>query len=143
MIKYDWSTAIARPPAEVFEYLVDTKKQALYSDVTMRQITPGRLATGSRMEVTFDMGPLKAVIGLEMTDIVDGQRMAFDTYSGPIKWKGAYNLRPTDAGTDLNYAGSMAFTGLWRPLEWLVAGEMKSEGLKELEKLKSVVESQT
>jgi hypothetical protein len=141
MIKYDWSASIARPPAEVFDYLVDTKKQALWSDVPMRQITPGNLAKGSKMEVTFGSGLLKAVIGLEMTDVVDGERMAFETYSGPIKWTGAYTLRPADAGTDLNYAGSLTFTGLWRLLEPFIGREMKAEGIKEFEKLKAVVEA--
>ena len=39
--------------------------------------------------------------------------MAFDTYSGPIRWQGEYLLAPTDSGgTDVDYRGTMVFTGL-------------------------------
>ena len=142
MKSYNFEVDIARSPADVFPYLTDTAKQALYSDVTMRQITPGHLATGSRMEVTFGMGPLKAVIGLEMTAVEENRRMAFDTYSGPIKWQGEYLLRPTDAGgTVLSHAGSMTFTGLWRLLEPVVGGELKTNGAKEMERMKAAIES--
>ncbi len=141
MIKYESSVTIARPPAEVFGYLTDTKKQALWSDVTMRQITPGLLAKGSRLEVSFGMGPLKATLGLEITDIVEGQRMAFDTYSGPIKWNGAYTLVPNGAGTNISQEGTLTFTGLWRLMEGMAGREISSGEVKELEKLKAVVEA--
>jgi hypothetical protein len=87
------------------------------------------------------MGPLKAVIGLEMTDVDPARRMAFDTYSGPIKWKGEYLLTSAGGGgTSLTHAGTMVFTGLWRLLEPLVGAELKSGGAKEMERLKAAVE---
>jgi hypothetical protein len=141
MLRYAWPVTISRPPADVFPYLTDPVKQGEYSDVPMRQITPGVLATGSRMEVTFGMGPMKAVIGLEMTDIDQDKRMAFDTYSGPIRWQGQYVLTPTEGGgTLLSHEGSMAFTGLWRLMEPLVGAELKRNGAKEMERLKAAVE---
>jgi hypothetical protein len=141
MLRYALKVTISRPPSDIFPYLTDPVKQGLYSDVPMRQITPGELATGSRMEVTFGMGPLKATIGLEMTAIEANTRMAFDTYSGPIKWQGEYLLKPTDGGaTNLSHEGSMRFTGLWRLLEPLVGAELKSNGAKEMERLKAAVE---
>jgi uncharacterized protein YndB with AHSA1/START domain len=141
MLRYASAVTISRPPADVFPYLTDPVKQGLYSDVPMRQITPGELATGSRMEVMFGMGPLKATIGLEMTEVDANKRMAFDTYSGPIKWQGEYLLKPTDGGgTNLSHEGTMRFTGLWRLLEPLVGAELKNNGAKEMERLKAVVE---
>jgi hypothetical protein len=141
VLRYAWSVTINRPPAAVFPYIVDTTKQAAYSDMEMRLITPGVLKTGSRMEVTFGMGPLKALIGLEMTAVEPETRMAYDTYSGPIKWQGEYRLTPTDGGgTLLKHEGSLKFTGLWRLMEPLVGAELKSQGSKELERLKEVVE---
>jgi hypothetical protein len=131
---------INRPPADVFPYLTDPAKQALYSDVPMRQITPGVLATGSRMEVTFGMGPLKAVIGLEMT-VEENSRMGFDTYSGPIRWQGQYLLVPTnDGATNLTHEGTMVFTGLWRLFEPLVGAELKRNGEKEMQRMKAAIE---
>jgi hypothetical protein len=141
MLRYASAVTINRPPADVFPYLTDTVKQGEYSDVPMRLLTPGILAPGSRMEVTFGMGPLKATIGLEMTAVEENTRMAFDTYSGPIRWKGEYLLKPTDGGgTNLSHEGTMVFTGLWRLLEPLVGAEMKSHGAQEMERLKAAVE---
>ncbi|MEO8625277.1 MAG: SRPBCC family protein [Candidatus Limnocylindrales bacterium] len=141
MLRYAWPVTINRPPAEVFPYLTDPKKQALYSDVPMRQITPGVLATGSRMEVTFGMGPIKAKVGLEMT-VDENSRMAFTTFSGPIRWQGEYLLKPTsDGGTNLSHEGTMVFTGLWRLLEPLVGAELKSGGAKEMERMKAAIEA--
>jgi uncharacterized protein YndB with AHSA1/START domain len=142
MLRYELPVTIDRPPAGVFPYLTDVAKQALYSDLPARQITPGLLATGSRMEVTFAMGPVKAKILLEMTAVEENKRMAFDTISGPIRWQGQYALKPTDdGGTELTHSGTMAFTGLWRLVEPLIGAELKSGGAKEMERLKAAVEA--
>ena len=141
MLRYVLSVTINRAPADVFPYLTDPAKQALYSDVPMRQVTPGVLATGSRMEVTFGMGPVKAVIGLEMYAVEENRRMAFNTYSGPIRWQGEYLLKPTDGGgTNLSNEGTMVFTGLWRLVEPLIGAELKRNGAKEMERMKAVIE---
>jgi hypothetical protein len=51
----------------------------------MRQLTSGTLGPGSRMEVTFAMGPLKARIGLELSRVEPGLVLAFQSFSGPIQ----------------------------------------------------------
>ena len=141
MISYQSAVTIARPPAEVFRYLVEPAKQALWSDVPMRQVTPGELKTGSRIEVSFGKGPLKATLGLELA-LEEDTRMAFNTYSGPIRWQGQYLLKPADGGgTVLSQEGTLEFTGLWRLVQPLVGAEIRSGEIKELEKLKAVVES--
>lgn len=142
MISYESAVTVSRPPTEVFRYLIEPQKQALWSDVAMRQVTPGELTKGSRIEVTFGKGPLKATLGLELTDVVSGSRMAFTTYSGPIRWNGEYRLAPMDGGgTKLSQQGTLEFTGLWRLLQPLVGAEIKSGEIKELERLKAVVEA--
>ena len=141
MISYESKVAVARPPEVVFEYLIEPSKQALWSDVPMRQVTPGPLTTGSKMEVTFAGGPLKAVIGLELTAVEPGRRMAFRSYSGPIGWTGEYRLEPRGDATELSQEGHLEFKGWWRPLEAIVGAEIRSGEIKELEKLKSVIET--
>ena len=142
MISYRSTVSIARPPDVVFPYLVEPEKQALWSDVPMRRLTDGPIATGSRMEVTFAMGPVKARVGLEMTAVEAGSRMGFRTFSGPIAWEGEYRLTPRpDGGTDLEQEGSLRFSGLWRLIEPIAGGEIRSGEIKELEKIKTVVEA--
>lgn len=142
MIRYQSQVSIGRSPEAVFPFLVERDKQALWSDVPMRQVSDGPLGAGSRMELTFGMGPLKAVIGLEVAALEPGRRMAFKTYSGPIRWDGEYRLQPNaGGGTDLSQEGRLVFTGLWRLLEPVVGAEISRGEVKELEKLKAVVEA--
>ena len=140
MLTYHSKVTVARRPATVFPYLVDPALQAHWSGVPMRQLTDGPLESGSRLEVSFGMGPVKARVGLELTAVEPGRRMAFRSFSGPIRWDGEYVLSPSGDGTELRQEGRLAFTGLWRLVEPLVGAEIKSGEIKELERLKVVVE---
>ena len=94
------------------------------------------------MEGTFGMGPLKATIGLELTAVEPGRRMAFRSFSGPIRWEGGYSLNGSPSGgTDISQEGQLTFTGLWRLLEPIVGAEISRGEVKELERLKAVVEA--
>jgi hypothetical protein len=107
----------------------------------MRQLTKGDPAPGSQLEVTFAMGPLKARIGLELSSVEQGRVLAFRSFSGPIRWDGEYRLASTDGGdTVVSQEGRLAFSGAWRLIEPLVAGEISRGEVKELERLKTVVE---
>jgi uncharacterized protein YndB with AHSA1/START domain len=142
MLRYQSAVAINRPPEEVFPYLVEPKKQALWSDVPMRSLTEGPLGKGSRIEVNFGRGPLKATVGLELTALEPNRRMSWTTFSGPIGWQGDYVLEPAgEGGTKLSQDGSLTFHGLWRLLEPLVGAEIRSGEVKELERLKAVAEA--
>jgi len=144
MLRYSSSVTVNRPPEQVFEYLVDPARQSEWSDVPMSRPDGGTgpLAKGSRMLVTFGMGPMKAKVGLEIIDLVPAKRMAWRSYSGPIRWDGAYELEASGSGgTTLSQEGTLAFTGLWRAIEPIAGAEMRQGEVKELEKLKAVVES--
>jgi len=140
MLSYQSQVHVARPPEVVFPYLVEPTRQALWSDVPMRQLTDGPLGAGSRMEVSFGMGPIKAVVGLELTAVEPGVRMAFRSFSGPIRWDGEYRLKPSASGTELSQEGRLTFTGLWRLIEPIAGAEIKQGEIKELERLKAAVE---
>jgi hypothetical protein len=141
MKAYRFQASINRPPSEVFPFLVETEKQALYSDVPMRLITEGAMHTGSKMEVTMGSGLMKANLGLEMTDVTQDRKMAYKSFSGPIDWQGEYLLEPTpDGGTTVTHEGSMRFHGLWRLAEPLVGAELSRNGAKEMDRMKAAIE---
>lgn len=107
----------------------------------MRRLDEGQLKAGSRFEVTFGMGPLKATVGLEVTAVDPARRLAWKSYSGPIGWQGEYVLEPEGSGgTRLGQEGSLTFHGLWRLIEPLVGAEISRGETRELETLKAVVE---
>jgi hypothetical protein len=142
MVGYTSSVHVARDPSVVFTYLIEPAKQALWSGVPMRRLTDGPLGTGSRFEVAFGMGLIKARIVLELTAVEVDRRMAFRTVSGPIDWTGEYRLAPGAAGgTELSQSGTLQFGGLWRLLEPIVGAEIKGGEIKELEKLRAVAEA--
>ena len=142
MITYESKVIVDRPPEVVFDYLVEPAKQALWSDVPMRQLTGGPFAKGTRFEVTFGKGPLSVTLGLELIALEPGRRMAWTTFRGPIRWDGEYRVAPSgDAGSALEQEGRLRFTGLWRLVEPLVAGEIRDGEVKELEKLKAAAEA--
>src|SRR5689334_13558522 len=109
MISYASSVTIDGSPDAVFQYFVEPAKQALWSDVPMRPLTEGPPREGSRLEVTFGMGPIKARIGLQITALDPGKRMTFRTFSGPIRWDGEYRLTPAGAGTQVSQEGRLQF----------------------------------
>ena len=139
MISYESTVTIDRPPADVFPYFVDPAKQALWSDVQMRRLAHG--PAGPRMEVSFGMGPMKARVGLEITALEQDRRMAWTSFSGPIRWVGEYRLEPVGAGTRVSQTGTLTFTGLWRLVEPIAGAEIRAGEVKELERLKAVVEA--
>ena len=144
MLTYASQVHVDRPPEVVFPYLVEPEQQKLWSDVPMRLLTAAPLAAGSRMEVTFGMGPVKAVVGLEISALEPARRMAFRTFSGPIRWEGEYHLQPSGTnGTQLSQEGRLVFTGLWRLVEPIAGREIERGEVKELERLKEVVERET
>jgi polyketide cyclase/dehydrase/lipid transport protein len=133
--------SIERPPETVFRYLIDPGLQILWSAVPMRQLTTGDLEPGSQLEVTFSIGPLKARIGLVLSTVEPGRVLAFKSFSGPIRWDGEYRLASTDDGATLvSQEGRLAFSGAWRLTEPLVGAEISRSEIKELERLKTVVE---
>ena len=143
MLTFQSDVTIDRPPEVVFPYLVEPELQAKWSDVPMRKVTEGPLGPGSRMELSFGQGPIHTTIGLELTEVETGKRMAFTTYStGPVFWDGEYRLEPIGStGTRISQTGTLRFTGWWRLLEPIVGAEIKSGEIKELERLKSILEA--
>jgi hypothetical protein len=144
MITYASSVTIARPPETVWPYVVDREKQALWSDVPMAASTPGPLAAGSQMSLSFGDGPLKASLVLEISEFEPARRLGFKTVSrGGIQWVGGYRLAASAEGTTLSQEGTLTFTGLWRLAEPIVGAEIRRNEIAELEKLKAVVEQNT
>jgi uncharacterized protein YndB with AHSA1/START domain len=142
MIPYSSEVTIARPPGEVFPWLIEPAKQGQWSDVPMQPLTEGPLRQGSRMRLSLGRGPLHVSLDLEITSLEPDARLAFTTVSdGGIQWDGAYDLTPADGGgTRLAQQGTLRFRGLWRVLEPLIGAEIKRGEIAELERLKKIVE---
>jgi uncharacterized protein YndB with AHSA1/START domain len=141
MITYRSAVSIGRPAADVWTYLIDPAQQGRWSDVPMRRLDDQPYGEGSRVEVSFGSGLMKATIGLEIVAAEAGRRLAFRSFSGPIRWEGEYRLEDEPAGgTRVSQEGTLTFSGAWRLLEPMAGAEISRGEVKELEKLKAVVE---
>jgi hypothetical protein len=143
MIQYSSTVAIARPPDVVFPYVIEPEKQALWSDVQMRRLTAGPLGQGSRIEITFGLGPIRTALQLEFDRVEPGRLVGWRTVTNSaIRWQGEYRLSPDGAaGTTVAQSGTMTFHGPWRLLEPIAGAEIRNGEIKELDRLKAVVEA--
>jgi hypothetical protein len=80
-------------------------------------------------------------VGIELTAVEQGSLMTWKSFSGPIDWEGEYGLLPAGDGTRLSQRGTLTFHGLWRLLEPIAGAEIRSGETKELEKLKTIIET--
>ena len=107
MVSYNSVVSISRSPAQIFPYLLETTTQSARRD----------LSNGSKVNVSFGIGPLKAVIGLQISTMDFGNKLAFKSYSGPITWKGEYNLADDGKGaTTVSQNGTAQVQGPVAPM---------------------------
>ena len=142
LISYSSAVSINRPAAQVYPLLLETTKLPIWSEAPAKLVTQGDLVNGARLEVSFGMGPLKAVIGLEITAMEFGKRLGFRSYSGPISWQGEYDLAEDGKGaTKVSQNGQLRFKGLWRLVQPLAGGRIRRSEVWELQRLKRFIEA--
>jgi hypothetical protein len=134
--------SVNRPAAQIYPYLLETTKLPIWSDAPAKLVTDGDLNNGARLEVSFAIGPLKAVIGLQITTMEFGKKLAFRSYSGPISWQGEYNLAEDGKGaTTVSQKGQLRFKGLWRLAQPIAGGRIRRSEVWELQRLKNFIEA--
>lgn len=141
MLTYRSRVTAARPPEKVFQYLTEPGRHAVWSDVPMRQLTDGPLGTGSRLEVTLGMGPIKATIGLELTAVEP--EPGWLSARSPVR-SGGTRVPPRAVGHRRNRTEPGGSPRIHWPLAARAAiGRRRDQQrrVKELERLKSAVES--
>ena len=141
MVSYASAVSIRRPASQIFPYLLETTIRALSPDVPVKQVIPRDLDNGARLRVSFRMWPLKAVVGLQISAFESGRKLGFKSYSGPIDWKGEYTLAEDGQGaTTVSQNGQLKFKGRWRLLQPIAGGQIRRGEVKELLRLKTLVE---
>jgi hypothetical protein len=129
---YNSAVSISRLAAQIFPYRLETTTQTTRRD----------LDNGSKVKVSFAIGPLKAVIGLQISALDFGHKLAFKSYSGPISWKGEYNLSDDGKGaTTVSQNGQLKFKGRWRLVQPFAGGQIRRGEVNELLRLKTLVEA--
>jgi hypothetical protein len=132
MVSYSSAVSIKRSAAQIFPHLFETTTHTTRRDLT----------NGSAVEVSFGTGPIKAVVGLHISTLEFGHKLAFRSYSGPITWKGEYNLAEDGNGaTTVSQKGELNFNGRWRLWQPFAGGQIRRGEVQELLRLKTLVEA--
>jgi uncharacterized protein YndB with AHSA1/START domain len=112
---------IARPPADVFAYMIDPSKLGTWQDVEeATQLTRGPIGPGTRFrEVHKALGRRRT----ELTEVVvyePGRRLDIRVVEGPPV-DGRWNFSPDGNGTRLTFIPSVRTPPRLRPLQPVVA----------------------
>ena len=140
MPSYRTSIRIARPVAEVFDYLKDVTAWSTWMNVGSVRTGGGETRVGMHAEGVMSEGG-GAPFTMEVTELEPGRAVGLRTLSGPIDWAGRWEVRPVDSGTtEVTSTGTIRLHGLRRLLEPLMAGEVQKGEANELVRLRAVLE---
>ncbi len=144
MITFRAEETIARPAAEIFDFAADVERHPQWMGVVdARQVSGRPTEVGSRAREHMRLGPRRLDVEFEVAASDPGRRIAWRFVSG-APFVGEVGLELEPLGPDRTravYYGSLRFTGLWRLVEPLMAGEMTAGEAAELRRLKQVLEA--
>lgn len=143
MIRYSSDVTIDRSPVDVLDALLDPARYAKWTDmVDMRfegSKPPGLGATGT---FRFARGPIKGPLQMTVTELDRDRRLVIRITHPSLDWTAVSTLTPEGAGTRLTYAGELQLKGWRRLLQPVMAGELSGGEAKEVQRLKSLLESE-
>lgn len=143
MIRFSNTIDIARPPAEVFAYLVDLEHtpEWNWAITSTRKVSPGPIAVGSRFQLTRSV-PRPAVEMLEVTRLDPGRRIEVvgDLASFPAHL--TYELSPSPQGTRLSNSVELEPRGPLGLLGSLLTGRVQASVSENLGVLRSLLEGE-
>jgi carbon monoxide dehydrogenase subunit G len=145
MIRYESSVTIDRPQAEVAAYVVDPDRHREWMDdvTTVEHLTPGEARIGSRYRYGFRKGPIAFNLKFRVADLDSNGNVTFTSEpGGRIHRAARIEVEPIDPNrTRVTSSGELALRGVWRLLEPLMSGEIRSSEAAELVALKRVLEA--
>jgi carbon monoxide dehydrogenase subunit G len=144
MTKIERSIAIDRPVDEVWEFVHDPTKDALWQTTLTEseQLTDGPMGVGTRVrEVRHFLG-LRVELAWEVTEYEPTRKSAIRGISGPIPLHGGFLLEPVDGGTRLTVSGELEAHGLFKLAEPVFARITRRELEANLGHLKDLLEAE-
>ena len=101
----DQSVVIARPPAEVFDFLAHAENLPLWDSSMLEcvQVGSGPVGVGTRYQGASKILGRRLEWTTEVTDFQPGRRSASRSVEGPLTFQVSYEVAPDGAGTNLRY----------------------------------------
>ncbi|HEX6700525.1 MAG TPA: SRPBCC family protein [Gaiellaceae bacterium] len=144
MTKIERSIVIERPVEEVWDFVHDPAKDALWQTTLAEseKLTHGPMRVGTRVrEVRHFLG-VRIELAWEVTEYEPNVRSAIRGISGPIPLTGGYRFEPVEAGTRFTVSGELDAHGLFKLAEPVFARITRRELEANLGHLKDLLETE-
>jgi uncharacterized membrane protein len=143
MSKIERSIVIERPVDEVWDFVQDTKKDALWQTtlVESQQLTEGPKRVGRQVEEVRRFLGVQIPMTLELTEFEPERRSSMQAVAGGIPLTGSYLLEPLDGGTKLTVTGQLEANRLFKLAEPTFARMTSRELEASLGHLKDLLEA--
>lgn len=143
MSKIERTIVIERPVNEVWEFVQDTNKDALWQTtlVESQQLTEGPKRVGTQVQEVRRFLGVQIPMTLELTEFEPERRSSLKAVAGGIPLSGSYLLEPLDGGTKLTVTGRLEANRLFQLAEPVFARMTSRELEASLGHLKDLLEA--
>jgi len=146
MITLEETIQIDRPVQEVYDYVVNVENTQKWQPavIEVKRVTEGPIRVGTKFSEVAMMMRRRIHSTCEITQLEPNKTIAFKgTSDGPMEYQTTYTLVASNDATRLHIVGSFRTKGLWRLLEPILKGEVRSQSRHELTAMKAMIEART
>jgi uncharacterized membrane protein len=143
MTKIERSIVIERPVDDVWQFVHDTTKDALWQ-TTLREsehLTDGPFDVGTRVREVRQFLGLRVEVAWEVTEYEPHTRSSIKGISGPVPLDGSYLFESQNGGTRFTVVGELDAHGLFKLAEPVFARMTSRELGANLGHLKDLLEA--
>jgi uncharacterized protein YndB with AHSA1/START domain len=140
VLRVELSVEVARSPAEVFDYLTDVEKLALWQKSLLEARADGPFKQGTRVVERRSLFGREAETELEVTALEPARLLTLKTIRGPVELEVDHRLEPSDTGTTLHVTAAGKAKGALRFAGPAVAAGARQELKRDFERLKALLE---
>ena len=144
MITFASEQTIDRSADDVWAYAADVAQHPKWMAIEDAEILRGASGeVGTTFRETIKMGGRRYAADLIVSESVPGKVVAWRVTGGiPMAGEARLELEPVAVGrTKARWSGAFRLTGLWRLVEPIMAGEVRSSEAAELVRLKGILEA--
>ena len=141
MIRVEFTIEIARPAAEVFEYLADVERLPEWQASAVEARADGSLAKGSRITERRRFLGRDFETELEVTAYEPPERLTLRALDGPVRFTVDHRLEENGGATLLHFTGEAKPGGMLRFAGPAVESKARHEFRRDFDRLKERLEA--
>ena len=141
MIHVEHTVEIDRPPAEVFDYMMDMANLPEWQSSAIEAHWEGERAAGSHIKEVRKFLGKHIESEVEVTEYEPNRRFCLKTLSGPVPFSVEHTFEPIDGGTRITFVGDGDPGGFFKLAEPVVARTAERQFKSDFDTLKDLLEA--